>query len=43
MLDDKILWKLRQIQAKKIVKTNKAVSLSSTINETLEKVLSKTD
>jgi hypothetical protein len=37
VLDEKILLKLRQTQARKIIKTNKAVSLSSIINETLER------
>lgn len=36
MLDEKTLYKLRQMQARKIAKTNKTVSLSAIINETLE-------
>lgn len=39
MLDEKTLSKLRQIQARKIAKTNQSVSLSEIINETLEKGL----
>lgn len=37
MIDDRIFVKLRQIQAKQIAKSNKSVSLSSVINELLEK------
>lgn len=37
IIDEKILAKVRQIQAKQIVKTNKSISLSKIINELLEK------
>lgn len=39
VIDDKILLKLRNIQAKKIRKSNKSISLSSVISEILEKSL----
>lgn len=37
MLDKKTLYKLRQIQAGQISKTNKSVSLSGVINQLLQK------
>jgi len=39
VLDDQLVKKLRNIQSKKISKSNKSVSFSSVINEELRKSL----
>jgi len=39
MLDDNLVKKLHEIQAKKIQKTNSSVSFSAILNETLRKSL----
>jgi len=41
MLDDEILKKLHEIQAKQIKESAKSVSLSGVLNETLRKNLKK--
>ncbi len=41
VIDDDILKKLRQIQAKKIKESSKAVSFSAVLNELLESGLKK--